>query len=145
MRGSGCSQGYLDPLSATEARDGYDVIEWAAAQPWSDGTVAMYGLSYVGMVQYFVAALHPPHLVTIMPMQTHGDAYRDILYPGGIDPVARVNTYMPLNAPATNTLHYGEAFPSHVLVPIVPSAPSIGVEPPDCGAQAGLFCDNPAV
>lgn len=82
--GTGCSQGVLDPLSAVEARDGYDVIEWAAAQPWSNGKIAMDGLSYVGMDQYFVAALHPPHLVTIMPMQTHADAYRDLAYPGGI-------------------------------------------------------------
>jgi putative CocE/NonD family hydrolase len=50
-----------------EGRDGYDTIEWSAAQPWCNGRVAMVGGSYEGLVQWQAAVLKPPHLVTIVP------------------------------------------------------------------------------
>ncbi|MGA8234571.1 MAG: CocE/NonD family hydrolase, partial [Candidatus Acidiferrales bacterium] len=53
-----------------EGVDGYDTIEWAAALPYSDGRVAMYGGSYVGATQWLAAMLHPPHLVAIAPTVT---------------------------------------------------------------------------
>lgn len=84
VRGTGCSEGEWDLLSPQEARDGYDVVEWTAAQPWSDGRVALVGGSYAGFMQLPVAALRPPHLVAIAPSAPFGDIYRDVAYPGGI-------------------------------------------------------------
>ena len=84
LRGSGCSGGTWDFFQPAEALDGYDVIEWIAQQPWSDGKVAMVGKSYPGITQLFVAQQRPPHLVAIAPGHTYGDIYRDISYPGGI-------------------------------------------------------------
>jgi putative CocE/NonD family hydrolase len=84
LRGSGCSGGTWDFFQPAEATDGYDVIEWIAKQPWSDGKVAMIGKSYPGITQLFVGATRPPHLVAIAPGHTFGDIYRDIAYPGGI-------------------------------------------------------------
>ena len=84
LRGSGCSGGVWDFFQPAEATDGYDVIEWIAQQPWSNGRVAMIGKSYPGITQLFVAATRPPHLVAIAPGHTYGDIYRDIAYPGGI-------------------------------------------------------------
>ena len=46
-----------------DVEDGYDTVEWAAAQPWSNGKVAMYGLSYSGMTAWAAAIARPPHLV----------------------------------------------------------------------------------
>ncbi|MCE7986928.1 MAG: CocE/NonD family hydrolase [Caldilinea sp. CFX5] len=43
-------------------QDGYDTVEWAAAQPWSNGKVGMVGGSYSGMTQYLTAPTAPPHL-----------------------------------------------------------------------------------
>ncbi|HEV8018781.1 MAG TPA: CocE/NonD family hydrolase [Steroidobacteraceae bacterium] len=56
-----------DNLGLQVGRDGYDVVEWIAQQPWSNGQVAMYGGSYVGMTQWRTAAQHPPHLTAIAP------------------------------------------------------------------------------
>src|SRR5690606_9245679 len=50
-----------------DGEDAYDVVEWIAAQRWSDGQVGMYGGSYAGFAQWAAARLKPPHLKTIVP------------------------------------------------------------------------------
>jgi putative CocE/NonD family hydrolase len=68
VRGRGRSGGSKsDNLGLQVGRDGYDLVEWIAAQPWSDGHVVMYGGSFVGMSQWHTAAQHPPHLSAIAP------------------------------------------------------------------------------
>ena len=68
VRGRGRSGGFKsDNLGLQVGRDGYDLVEWIAAQPWSDGRVVMYGGSFVGMTQWHTAAQHPPHLSAIAP------------------------------------------------------------------------------
>ena len=66
VRGRGNSGGIFDPF-AQEAKDGYDVVEWLARQPWSNGKVAMWGGSYAGYDQWATAKELPPHLATIVP------------------------------------------------------------------------------
>jgi hypothetical protein len=51
-----------------EGPDGYDTLNWIAAQPWSDGKVAMIGGSYLGIAQWRVALLNNPHLKAIFPV-----------------------------------------------------------------------------
>jgi len=84
IRGSGRSEGNYPFLAAPEAQDGYDLIEWIAQQPWCDGNVGMFGVSYFGRIQQFVAALRPPHLKCIFAPWASTDQYRDALYHGGI-------------------------------------------------------------
>jgi uncharacterized protein len=55
--------------------DLYDVIEWLAAQPWSDGKIGMGGCSYVGKTQFWAASAAPPHLKAIAPTGAPFDAY----------------------------------------------------------------------
>ena len=69
VRGTGGSGGVLDPTGAGEIEDGYDSVEWIAAQPWCDGRVGMQGLSYFGFTQVAAAALRPPHLKATCPFQ----------------------------------------------------------------------------
>lgn len=83
-RGAGTSDGTGSLLSDDEARDTYDLIEWAGTQPWSNGRVGMLGVSYLALSQYKAAALHPPHLAEICPWEGFTDAYRDFMTPGGI-------------------------------------------------------------
>ena len=59
-------------MSKQEAEDGYDLVEWMAAQPWCDGNVGMVGVSYFGTIQLHVAAEQPPHLKAIMPWNAVG-------------------------------------------------------------------------
>jgi len=65
-RGRGNSQGEFRAF-IQEAKDGHDVIEWLARQPYSDGKVAMWGGSYSGYAQWAAAKEFPPHLATIVP------------------------------------------------------------------------------
>jgi hypothetical protein len=66
-----------------EAADGYDTVEWAARQPWSDGKVGMYGASYMGAVQWLAAIARPPHLRCIAPLITASDYHEGWAYQGG--------------------------------------------------------------
>jgi len=68
VRGRGRSGGVKSENLGTQiGRDGYDLVEWIAAQPWSDGRVMMFGGSFVGMTQWQTAAQLPPHLAAIAP------------------------------------------------------------------------------
>jgi putative CocE/NonD family hydrolase len=66
-----------------EAEDGYDTIEWAAALPYSDGRVGMFGGSYVGATQVLAATVHPPHLAGICPVVTASNYHDGWTYQGG--------------------------------------------------------------
>ncbi|HVL81687.1 MAG TPA: CocE/NonD family hydrolase [Actinomycetota bacterium] len=67
LRGTGRSTGCLDHLGPRDARDLYEIVEWAALQPWSSGRVGMTGHSYVGSTPTVAAAQRPRGLVTIVP------------------------------------------------------------------------------
>ncbi|HLZ09027.1 MAG TPA: CocE/NonD family hydrolase, partial [Chloroflexota bacterium] len=82
VRGRYDSEGTFNPFHQ-EIDDGYDTVEWCAAQPWSDGKVGMYGGSYVGAVQWLAAIARPPHLKCIVPMFTASDYYEGWTYQGG--------------------------------------------------------------
>jgi uncharacterized protein len=66
VRGRGNSGGEFEPF-VNDARDGHDVVEWFAKQPFCDGKVAMWGGSYAGFDQWATAKEFPPHLATIVP------------------------------------------------------------------------------
>jgi len=66
VRGRGNSGGDFEPF-ANEARDGHDVVEWFAKQPFCGGKVAMWGGSYAGFDQWATAKELPSHLATIVP------------------------------------------------------------------------------
>ncbi|HZQ18775.1 MAG TPA: CocE/NonD family hydrolase [Terriglobales bacterium] len=66
-----------------EPNDGYDTIEWAAALPYSNGKVGMFGGSYVGATQVLAAITHPPHLAGICPIVTASNYHENWTYVGG--------------------------------------------------------------
>ena len=82
VRGRYASDGEFDPYK-NEGRDGYDTIEWAAAQPWSNGNVGTFGLSYPGAVQWLAAVENPPHLKAMVPAMTFSTP-RNFFYSGGV-------------------------------------------------------------
>ena len=83
-RGVCKSPGLQAPLSVQEAQDYYDAIEWAGVQPWSNGNVGLWGMSYLAMTQHNVASLQPPHLKAMIAQGTDADIYNEALYGGGI-------------------------------------------------------------
>jgi len=83
-RGAFHSQGTIRYWGTQDAQDGYDVVEWAAAQPWCTGKVAFAGNSWLAIAQWFIAAEQPPHLAAIAPWEGLSDMYRHDLARGGV-------------------------------------------------------------
>ncbi len=81
-RGRFASEGEFYPFR-DEARDGFDTVEWCAAQTWSNGNVGMTGGSYFGATQWLAATAKPPHLKAIFPIVTASDYYDGWTYRGG--------------------------------------------------------------
>jgi len=82
VRGRFGSQGSFTPF-AHEAEDGFDCVEWVAAQPWCSGTVGTYGGSYQGMSQWLAASRAPASLRAMAPHTATADVYREWIYRGG--------------------------------------------------------------
>ncbi len=81
-RGRFASDGEFEPF-VHEAQDGYDSVEWAADQPWSNGEVGMIGGSYVGYTQWMAASTAPPHLRAIAPIVATSDLHDAWIGEGG--------------------------------------------------------------
>lgn len=82
VRGRYASDGDFVPFEH-EADDGFDSVEWVAAQPWCDGNVGMFGGSYVGYTQWAAASRRPPHLRAIAPVVATSDLHDFWIYEGG--------------------------------------------------------------
>lgn len=82
VRGRYTSEGEWYPFK-NESNDGYDTVEWAAALPYSNGKVGMFGGSYVGATQMLAAIAHPPHLAGICPEVTASNYHDGWTYQGG--------------------------------------------------------------
>ena len=81
-RGRFGSDGFFQPFTQ-EGDDGYDTIEWAAGQPWSNGKVGIYGSSYMGVTALQAVAAAPPHLETAIAYLTGGNYHNGWVYTGG--------------------------------------------------------------
>ena len=120
VRGRHESDGEWDPFRHDE-RDGYDTVEWAAKQPWSNGKVGMQGGSYLGQNQWRAAQASPPSLVTIFPMVASTSIYHDwitlnggwrLSFNFGWGPVRQESRIMQNTGPHTlegvNAIHYDQ-------------------------------------
>jgi uncharacterized protein len=120
VRGRHESEGTWVPFFSNE-KDGYDTIEWAAKQKWSDGRVAMQGGSYLGQNQWRAAQAAPPALVTIFPMVASTSIYHDwmtlnggwrLSFNFGWGPVRQESRIMQNPGPHTidglHAIHYDE-------------------------------------
>ena len=123
VRGTGASGGMWDSFGEAEQADGPEVVEWAAAQPWSNGKVGLMGPSYMGFNQLLTAARRPPHLKAIFPIVPMADGYRDITFSGGPANTAFIPLWLGLvtvgsitpTPAADNPLGVLEVLLSHLL------------------------------
>ncbi|MCA1490928.1 CocE/NonD family hydrolase [Sinorhizobium alkalisoli] len=81
IRGSGESEGVIDgEYTPRELSDASEIIEWIAAQPWSNGKVGMMGISWGGFNALQVAALKPPALKAVISIASTVDRYNDDIH-----------------------------------------------------------------
>ena len=74
VRGRGDSEGEWRPYR-DEGDDGYDAIEWCAAQPWSTGRIGTIGRSYAGYNQWLAAVRRPPHFAAMIALAPMADPF----------------------------------------------------------------------
>ncbi len=82
--GMGMSPGKLAIWGIGAAEAYRDAIDWAGEQPWSNGNIGLWGMSYLAMSQHQVASLHPKHLKAMIAIGTDVDMYEEVVYTGGI-------------------------------------------------------------
>lgn len=81
-RGCWTSEGAWYPF-VSEGEDGVDTLAWAAALPYADGQVGMYGSSYFGFTQWAAAVRQPPALRALVPSVTWADPLDGLMSRGG--------------------------------------------------------------
>ena len=90
VRGRGDSDGVFEPWRR-EGKDGYDTIEWCAAQPWSNGKVGTTGGSYLGYDQWVAAVQQPPHLAAMIALVSPSDPF--VEDPSGLPTPMNISWY----------------------------------------------------
>lgn len=93
VRGRYKSEGDFYPFRH-EMDDGFDTVQWVAAQPWCSGSVGMSGGSYLGATQLLAARTRPPALKAIVPFITGSDYYEGWTYQGGAFQLGFVLTWL---------------------------------------------------
>lgn len=83
-RGIGSGEGDFQQWGLQQAEDGYDFVEWTAANDWCSGRVSFAGTSYLAISQWFIASLNPPHLTCIAPWEGFSDVWSQSLCAGGV-------------------------------------------------------------
>ena len=83
-RGTGKSTGQKDPFGTATVDDFARAVTWASKQPWSTGKVGTLGTSYLGAIQWLVAAANPEGLTAMIPWEGFSDMFRDNVLHGGI-------------------------------------------------------------
>ena len=94
VRGTGASFG-TRPIEygPVEVMDGYEVVDWIVNQPWSDGNVGAYGISYSGTTAEFVSANNHPALSAVVLGWSDFDAYRGLVKPYGMQSDAFISAW----------------------------------------------------
>jgi predicted acyl esterase len=116
MRGSGDSDGVLtDEYARQEQDDALEVLAWLAAQPWCDGKLGMWGISWGGFNSLQIAARRPPGLGAIMTLCSTDDRYADdVHYRGGcvlaLDMLHWASSMLTWNARPPDPRLYGDGW-----------------------------------
>jgi len=84
VRGTGASFGVWPyPWHPETISDSYEIVDWIVSQPWSNGRVGAYGISYLGATAELLPVCGHPAVKAVIPMFNHPDAFSDIAFPGG--------------------------------------------------------------
>jgi len=116
MRGTGDSDGVIeDEYTQQEQDDAVEILAWLAEQPWCDGNLGMWGISWGGFNSLQVAARRPPGLGAIMTLCSTDDRYADdVHYRGGcvlaLDMLHWASSMLTWNARPPDPRLYGDGW-----------------------------------
>ena len=82
-RGRYDSEGPWEPY-IHEAEDGYDTQQWTGEQPWCDGNVGTFGISYVGFTQTLSAPFRSPYVKGLVPIAGQQDNFGHLYVDGAL-------------------------------------------------------------
>ncbi|NKF21311.1 CocE/NonD family hydrolase [Solimonas marina] len=92
VRGTGQSEGDWEAFGEDEQADYAEIVDWVTQQSFCNGSIGLYGVSYLGITTVITAAQQNPAVKAAFPIVPIGDGYRDIVFTGG-----QVNTtFIPL-------------------------------------------------
>ncbi len=100
VRGRYASEGTWR-LIVDDPADGYDVVEWIAAQPWSNGKIGTFGTSYPGGTQHALAEMNPPHLTAMVPVDSVSNCAVSGMRQGGAFELRFMNWIFSIGAPSS--------------------------------------------
>jgi len=95
--GTGASFGVMAPSFNVGAHETDEILNWIAAQDWSDGNIGMFGDSWQAQIQFAAASIGNPHLKAIFPVSGSIDNYSSVIYPGGVYNKAFGDLFSQLN------------------------------------------------
>jgi pimeloyl-ACP methyl ester carboxylesterase len=130
IRGSGDSDGQQGVFAIRQDQeDSLEVLKWIAAQPWSDGQVGIFGISWGGFAAIQTAHRAPPELKAIVPCEFAPDRYvYSQVYRGGCVLLARdpvVDATLRLQVPPPDPALVGERWRSMWLERLESNVPQI--------------------
>lgn len=114
LRGTGRSQGAWSFLDRRDRRDLYELVEWIAEQPWSNGKIGGIGQSYYAMTQWAMASEQPPHLTCIAPYDGLADICTFAAHNGGIPSTPFLTAWWVESLRPANERPYNDV-PPHLL------------------------------
>ena len=82
-----------------DPQDGLEVVEWIARQEWSDGKIGTFGTSYPGGTQHALAEMNPPHLTTMVPIDSVSNCGVSGMRHGGAFELRFMNWIFQIGAP----------------------------------------------
>ena len=92
VRGTGQSQGEWEAFGEDEQADYAETVDWVTQQSFCNGSIGLFGVSYLGITTVLTAAQQHPAVKAAFPIVPIGDGYRDIVFTGG-----QVNpTFIPI-------------------------------------------------
>jgi uncharacterized protein len=117
FRGRFDSEGEDYPVFAShgwgERQDGYDTVEWIAAQGWSNRKVGGYGISAPGIALNMTAPSRPPHLVCCYIGVAFSNMYSQAAYQGGAFRKSLIEDWLKENKFNSKNLELIRAHPNY--------------------------------
>ncbi|QHS10566.1 CocE/NonD family hydrolase [Sinimarinibacterium sp. NLF-5-8] len=127
-RGTGESSGQWSAVGPRDQQDVAEFLEWACAQPWSDGRIGLYGFSASAIAIYNALHLPLPCVEAAALMAGTSDLYRDLLYPGGIpNAVPALAVGLGVTGPALESLPARFDDPATLGDPVIATLGVLGI------------------